>query len=424
MYLKGSKFNMNRRRRNSNPLTILLLVVIIGILFYVNQVVVPATPPLFIPTNTPTRAPESYVRDAEELASQGKFQPAIAAYKQAVQSDPRNATIFIALARLQVFMGNYQDAVNNAQNALLLNQNNSTAHAIRGWALGFLGNFLEAEAALEKAIALDGKNGIAYAYLAEVMALENQAGQDSLSTLEKATAASRTAQQLSPNTLETHRARGIVLEITSNYEEAAREFEAAIAINPNIADLHLSLGRNYRALQQYAKAIDEFNRANALNPNDPLPNTYISRTYATVGDYAKAIQYAQQAIKVSPQDPFLFGNLGTMYYRNKQYKEAISSLQLAVRGGNTAEGLAVKGLPLDYGRVAEYYYIYGLATARQNQCGEALQISQLLQQGVPNDETAVYNAKEIIKICQQWVEGTPTPTRAVTPSAATATKKP
>ena len=41
--------------------------------------------------------------------------------------------------------------------------------------------------------------------------------------------------------METHRARGLLLEITGNYEQAVTEFQIAIAINPNIADLYLAL---------------------------------------------------------------------------------------------------------------------------------------------------------------------------------------
>ena len=44
-----------------------MLVVLVGALVYINQVVVPAVPPLFIPTPTATRSPESYVTDAEKL---------------------------------------------------------------------------------------------------------------------------------------------------------------------------------------------------------------------------------------------------------------------------------------------------------------------------------------------------------------------
>ncbi len=424
MYLRGSKFNMTRRRRNSNPLFILVLLGLIGGMMYVNLIVVPATPPLFIPTGTPTRAPISYIKDAEELISAGKISQGIAAFKLAIQADPKNATNYITLAQLQVFTGAYQDAIDNTQNALLVNSNNTMAYAIRGWAFGYLGDFLQAESSIAKALEIDPNNGIAYAYDAEVLALKYQTGKDVLGVVQKATDASRTAQRLAPNALETHRARGMVLEITQNYEEAAREYEAAVALNPNLADTHLALGRNYRALAQYPKAVEEFMRANALNPGDPLPNTYIARTYLTIGDFPKAIQYAQQAIKVSPNDPYMYGNLGTMFYRNKQYRESLEPFRLALNGGTTADNVSVKGLPMDNDRVIEYAYLYGLAAARVNQCTEALRISQYIQQNVPDNETAVFNAKEMLNICQQWISGTPTPTRQATPGSTTSTKKP
>lgn len=424
MYLRGSRLSMTRRRKPVNILRIFILVVLVGIVLYINQVVVPATPPLFINTPTPTRAPESYLSEAQNQAAQGKYNQAIQTYRQAIQANPKNSSAFLALAQIQVYTGAYKDAVGSAENALLINNNTAMAHGIRGWALSQLGEYLEAESSINRAIQIDKTNGILYAYLAELYALQYQTGQDPLGKVDKARAASRTAQELAPNTLETHRARGLVLEITANYEEAAREFAAAVAINSNIADLHLALGRNYRFLEQYVKAVEEFNRANALNPTDPLPNTYISRTYATLGDYAKAIQYAQQAIKVAPTDPFLYGNLGSMYYRNRMYNEAIDFLKLSVRGGTNASGTEVKGLPLSPGRVTEYYYIYGLTQARLGSCNEAVQISQMIIQGVPNDETAVFNAREITKICQGYVLGTPTPTRPATPAVTAVTPSP
>lgn len=416
MYLKGSRWSYNRRKKRSNPWRVILLAILVGGAVYVNRVIVPTTPPLFVPTPTPTRSPESYVNDAENLVNEGKIQPAIAAYQQAIEADPKNPANFVSIARLQIYAGLYQDAVVNAENALLLNSNNATALAIRGWAKGFLGEFLEATTSLNNAIAIDPNNAVAYAYLAEVIVLQIDAGEDTLGSLDKAIEASRKAEQLGPSLMETHRARGIILEKTSNYEEAVREFEAAAAINNNIADLHVALGRNYRTLEQYEKAVEEFNRANALNPSDPLPLTYISRTYATVGEYAKAIQFGEQAVKISPQDAFLYGNLGTMYYRNRDYPNAIANLRLAVQGGKTTGGLDVEGLPLDYGRVAEYYYTYGLALARQGECNEAVRISQMLIQAVPNDETSVYNAQEMVNICEETA-GQQTPLNSAQPAS-------
>jgi tetratricopeptide (TPR) repeat protein len=415
MYLKGSKWTMLKRRKRLNPWRIIILLLLVGAALYFNQVIVPATPPLFIPTPTPTRSPESYITDAEELLAQGKISLAIDAYYDAAQMNPRNASIYTTLAKLLIFSGDNQSAIENAGNALMINQNNSTAHALRGWALGLNGDYLDGEASLNRALEIDNNNAAAYAYLAEILILQIQDGQGELGTLDKAVENSRTAMSLSPNSLETHRARGLVLEQTGNYADAVAEFQAAVDINPNIADLHLALGRNYRYVNAYDKAVEEFNRANALNPSDPLPDTYISRTYLLVGEYPKAIQYAQQAVKDDPTDAYLYGNLGTMYYRNEQYQEAADALKFAISGGVTEEGEQVEGLPLDYGRISEYYQLYGLALARVGDCGTALLISRALQDGAPDDEYAVYNADEIVNICKALAENPPTPVPTATP---------
>lgn len=413
MYLKGSNWSMLKKRRRANPWRVMTLILLVGAAVYVNQIIVPATPPLFIPTPTATRSPESFVADAEALLMDGKISPAIDAYYQAIRADPRNASNYIILSRLLIYNAKYDEAIENAANALLINPNNSMALALQGWAMGFNGDYFDAVATLKKAISADPNNYAAFAYLTEVYALQIQAGQDELSTLDSAVEASRTAQSINPNALETLRARGVILELTGNYEEAAVQFEAAINQNPYIADLHLALGRNYRYLTEYDKAVEEFNRANALNPTDPLPDTYISRTYLTVGEIAKAIQYAEQALKDAPTDPFMYGNLGTMYYRNEQYSEAIKYFRIGIQGGLSDGGEVVQGLPLDAGRISEYYQYFGLALARSAECGDAIQIAQILKEGQKNDEYAVYNADEMINICQGFITNPPTPSPTV-----------
>ena len=117
---------------------------------------------------------------------------------------------------------------------------------------------------------------------------------------------------------------------------------------------------------------------------------------------------------MDPTNPRLHGNLGIVYYKTGEYNKAITELGLAVRGGLTAEGTPVEGLPLDYGRVEEYYWYYGFSLARLNRCGEAVPIFQALLTGVPNDEIAVYNATEGLAACQQGLN-TPPPGATATP---------
>ncbi len=118
----------------------------------------------------------------------------------------------------------------------------------------------------------------------------------------------------------------------------------------------------------------------------------------------------------------MHGNLGIVYYKNNEYDNAIKELALTVRGGVSENGAAVEGLPLEYGRVEEYYWYYGFALARANRCAEAVPVFQELLTGVPDDEIAVYNATEGLAICQANAENPPPePTPEGTPEPDTQT---
>jgi len=143
----------------------------------------------------------------------------------------------------------------------------------------------------------------------------------------------------------------------------------------------------------------------ALNPQNSDIPTDLSRTYATQGQFGKAVQYAEQAVKIAPDNPRLHGNLGFMYYKNGQYDKAVDELTLAVTGGTTNDGIAVEGLPLQPGRIAdEYYSFYGLALARLSRCAEAVPVFQFILQNIAEDQVAFYNANEGIDFCQEGLE--------------------
>ncbi len=402
---------MNKRRRPSNPWIIGILLLGIGFLIYLNIYVIPTIPPPFVPTPTPTRNPQSFAEEAAAYLAEGRTSLAMEALEAAIKADPQEISNYITLAKLQIYSGDYEAAQVNAENALLLDRTNVDAFTLLGWAKGFLGDYLEAEAEIKSGLALDPNDALSHAIYAYILALQVSNNVGEIGTVDLAIEESRLALELNSQMLETRWARGFVLEVTSNYEEAIQQLQAAVELNDSVADVHMALGRNYLAVEEYDQAVFEFTKAYSLNPADPDPNWYISRVYARIGEFAKAVQYAEQAVNTDPSDPYLHGNLGSMYYRDLQYNQALESLELAVRGGETEDGVVVEGLPLDYSMtIMEYYSRYGLALARVNRCGEAVQVAQAMLQTVPDDETAVYNAEEIIRICQENQENTPTPT--------------
>jgi tetratricopeptide (TPR) repeat protein len=396
-----------RRRRPSNPLWIITLLALIAAAWYFNKVVVPTLPAMFESTPTPTRSPESFVNEAENFYKSGKLTQAIEAYQQAILVNPKNPAIYIAMARVMVFNGQYEDAQKAAEDALILNPDNSMAYAVKGWALNYLKDYLDAEGAVNKALEIDRNNALAYAYMTEILL-----DRGNLEDLDQAIANSRKAQELAPNLLETHRARGYVLWKTQNYEDAVTEYKAALAINDKIWDLHYSLGTVYWSMgvddpDMYSLAVQEFLSAGALNPTNPDILTMAARTELAAGQYGKAAQYAEQAVKIDPTNPLLHAYLGYMYYKNNEYDKATDELSLYVRGGTMDDGTVVKGVPLAPGSVADNYSIYTLALSRANRCNDAVQVAQLILQNIAEDQDAYYNAQAAIQICQETAGSSP-----------------
>lgn len=419
MYLSGSKWNVRRRRPGRNLGRIALLLALIGGAVYVERFLVPTVPPLFIPTATPTRSPATFALEAESFFEAGKLAQAEDSYRRAIEANPTDPGLYVALARVLVFAGKYEAAETEARNALLINPDLPGARAVLGWALDFQGTdrLIEAEAEVQAALGADPGNALAQAYLAEIL-MDQYIGLGS-GDYRDAVAAAQRAVELDPNVVETHRALGYVLESTGNYEGALQEYQRALTINPNLWMLHLATGNMYLNLDppDLDEAIQGYLNASAFDPTNPLPLQLIAQAYSRFGEYGKAAQYAADAVGLDPSNPSLRGDLGVMYYKNGDYEAAVEQLNLAVRGGEV-DGGAVRGLPIDpaSARIVSFYYTLGLALARSGACEEATPIFEALLRGVPDDEIAVANATEGLILCGV-VEPTPTPRVTATPGA-------
>jgi tetratricopeptide (TPR) repeat protein len=418
MYLRGSKWSMRQRRPRINWFLIAVVVLLIAIVTYVDRFILPTAQIPFMATSTATRDPESYVTDAENLFNEGKLLQAIDTYMEAIRIKPDDPSIYIALARVQIFAGKYDEALVNAEDSLLLNPNNSMAHAVRAWALTQKGDYVAADTSLKEALRLDPSSGIIQAYKAFMYGkmYENNTG-PYIDPLPVAIEASQAAVTLAPNSLEAHWARAYILQLTANGEQAVQEYLLAIQINPNISEIHLELGVTYKGLGVIDSAIQQYTLANTYNPSDTRPYLYSSRALASIGEYGKAAQYAESAVANDPTNPYLRGNWGFMLYKEFDWPNAMIQLSLAVNGGTIENGQTVQPQPLIGGdtRIAQYFSFYAILLAKNNRCGEALHITQLLLTTVPNDTDAAYNVNYVQQLCAQSL-GTPSSQPSATPN--------
>ena len=410
---------MRQRRPRINWFLIITVVILIVIVTYVDRFILPSAQSPFLPTPTATRSPESYITEAQGLFDQGKLLQAIDTYTEAIRIQPNDPTLYIALARVQIFAGKYDEALVNAENSLLLNNNNSMADAVRGWALTNKLDYTNADDSLKNALRLDPNNGQAHAYSAFLYGkmFENSAG-PYVDPIQTAITESNTAISLAPNNLEAHWARAYILQLTSsdNREQAVQQYLAAIQINPNISQIHLELGVTYKAMGVIDKALQEYTRAKTLNPSNYLPDLYSSRALATIGSYDQALQYAAAAVQDEPTDPDLRGNWGYMLFKKDQWPAANEQFALAINGGTTTDGQTVQPVsPTSTDIwVSKYYYAYAISLAQTQHCGEMLLLTQKIRDYFRADPYADLNAGIAEGLCNPSLT-TPSPLPSKTP---------
>jgi tetratricopeptide (TPR) repeat protein len=261
---------MRQRRPKINWFLVIVVLLLIVIVTYVDRYILPTAQTPFMPTSTVTRAPESYITEAQDLFNQGKLLQSIDTYLQAIRLEPEDPTTYVALARVQIFAGKYDEALTNAENSLLLNNKNSMAYAVRGWALTYKLDYTNADDSLKNALRLDDTNGAAHAYNAFLYGkmYENNAGLYT-DPIQTAITESNEAIGLAPDSLEAHWARAYILGLTSaeNIPQAIEQYLDAIQINPNIAQIHLELGILYRLNGNVDLAVQQYTAANTLDPS-------------------------------------------------------------------------------------------------------------------------------------------------------------
>jgi tetratricopeptide (TPR) repeat protein len=338
---------IGRKPRRRSPRLILLLLVLIAAVSLFDYYVWSYQPEWskpFEPTPTPTRAPQSYILEAEAYYGEGQLDEAIAAYQQAVAISPDDTEARIRLAQFLSLRQRTAEAVAQAQKAVLLEPSNPGALTALCQAFDGESRYSEAFDACECAIELDPDYAEAYAYLARVYV-------DTGDWIPARTYAEQ-AVDLNFQSMDAHYNQGYVLEAQGLYSQAVDAYENGIVLHPKLALLYINAGQNHRVLGQFTEAVDLFEKATRLDPASPVGYDQLGWTYYTAGQYSRAIDTLEQATVIDPDYTPAWGHLGIVYYVLQQYEEVIPVLEQAI---NLAEQ--------DYLRRARRVVVVGQDTA-------------------------------------------------------------
>lgn len=455
--LSGKTLNFHPTKPRSNPYRILLWAgLVLAAIWLLIQARQGAFESPFMPTPTPTRAPQSYLLEAQAYFDAGKLDDpnsdldAVGAYQRALAIDPTNALAWAALARIQTYSSSLvstdqqryqrlQEALVSIQKALQLAPDDSTVLAIQALVLDWNASsalitaeqredyLAQAEAAATRAYLLDPENTLALAFYAEVL-LDQQ-------KLDQALQYAEEAVKRDPNLMDTHRVYANVLESLGLYNDAILEYKRAVAITPNLTFLYLRIGLIYRHLQVYDTALEYFDRAAEINERlgvkDPLPYIAIAKVYTQQGYAQTAALNAEKALLFNPTDSDTYGQLGMIYASARNYESALPALRCAVEGCTAEENttlrevaekfapqddtarllheqgftFSVQPLPLTNLTVAYYYVRYGsmlqfLHEPENGYCQRSLELMAILRNAFPDDPLLMQNVEVNEEACR------------------------
>ncbi|HOR19508.1 MAG TPA: hypothetical protein PLE10_06755 [Brevefilum sp.] len=436
MYLDGREPHFRSVRKKSNPYRVLIFVVlIVFFLTLLSSIVRGDVQPLFLPTPTPTRTSDSFVKEGMTHFEAGNLEAAITALKRAVMLDPENINILAELARIQTYSSalsttdadrsqRLAEALESIDRAKEIDPNNSEVLAIRAFVLDWNANpFLvdpeteedllnRAEAEALMALQIDSTNTLALAYYAEVLVSQMK--------LNQAYQYIQQAAERDPNLMDVHRIMAFTYETMGEYNLSIQSYKRAIEIMPNYTYLYIAVGRIYRHLQLYDQALELFATAANLNEQlgikDPTPYLTIANTYAQDGEFFAAAWNMQKALSFTPANPSVYGQLGVIYHKSRNYEGAIPALQCSIDGCSAEIScevrqcnpdvdpmVAVEGLPLSGSTIVNYFtygsVLAGLHRPGDDKCDRALVIFAQIRSRYAEDPSVMSIVRAGEEIC-------------------------
>lgn len=316
---------------------------------------------------------EELFQEGQRLLRDGRFQPAVDLFWQAVNADPDHceswyyhaSAIYVlcehelpnyehgyehALESYEKFLdlaldnfeideemlyeayfhrgtiyfrfGKEELALESLDEALNIEPNSAQALLLRGIILSNLQKYELALISLEKSSELEPGNFTAWYYKGNVFYNFNQS-EPALESYEKALG-------LDSNYPKAWFQKALCLEKMGQYEEAVKSFEQALQLNPRMYEAWYERGMNLGRLGRDQEAIDSFDKCLAIEPNYPYALQRKGQALEFLGRYHEAYESIYRLTRVAPFANHVWIMLGGILQRLQRYDAAMEVNNMSV----------------------------------------------------------------------------------------------
>ncbi len=198
------------------------------------------------------------------------------------------------------------------------------------------------------AIEIDPRYALAHAKLSQAYGRLYAIKRDS-AALDLAMGNCSVALALSPDMVDGHLARALVLEQTGNEQGALGEIAKAFALDPSNPTTLRWQAQIYTRLNRWADAEQTYQRVLKERPNSWIAYNDLGFTLHEQGKYREAIQAFRAASLAAPGSSMALSNLGGEYLQVGEFAEATESLKKSIAlDPNLADAVANTSLALRY----------------------------------------------------------------------------
>lgn len=245
-------------------------------------------------TFTSVTAAQSIVKCGDGYAANGDWDPAVAAYSEAIRREPRLSDAYLARAEALQHQGKSDLALEDYNT--VVRQWPAKADAFNGRAVIFArqGNRAAAISDLTRSLALDLDQPEALAARGNLYATQGD--------LDLALADYNKCIQVRPTFEPAFTQRGVVRLAKGDNDGALQDWNRAILLNSHDAAAHAGRGMIHYARREWDSAISDFGTAIALKPDSPTLYFNRGMAFKAQGDRDHAIEDFQKLLSLPSLD--------------------------------------------------------------------------------------------------------------------------